>query len=242
MLDSHCRPMSSLQFRSKTPLTRGSVAKLDSNQITVHCIVLVPQVRREVWTWRNHSKWRLQGMWRHVVELTCCFGQVDTDCCRCVRCASGVHCCFGCFGQVCYCSSVLSCSNPYDFGGRAGTVTVSGASSQVPRLQQSDFGELSLKKVGLRWIKMGNVLDNFYWKVALWPFFHMFGQVFIYIPANYACLGVFGWRWGLCLQTWLRVLDWAQGLALGTEPCLHQVWDYKRDFGCKFSKDIKIIY
>ena len=64
--------------------------------------------------------------------------------------ASGVHCCFGCFGQVCYCSSVLSCSNPYDFGGRAGTVTVSGASSQVPRLQPSDFGELSLKKVGLR--------------------------------------------------------------------------------------------
>ena len=37
MLDSRCRPMSSLQFRSKTPLTRGSVAKLDSNQITVHC-------------------------------------------------------------------------------------------------------------------------------------------------------------------------------------------------------------
>ena len=33
------------------------------------------------------------------------------------------------FCEVCYCSSVLSCSNPYDFGGLAGTVMVSGADS-----------------------------------------------------------------------------------------------------------------
>ncbi|CAE7606132.1 agaA33 [Symbiodinium pilosum] len=33
--------------------------------------------------------------------------------------------------KVCYCSSVLSCANPYDFGGVAGTVMVSGARTQV---------------------------------------------------------------------------------------------------------------